>query len=103
MASVRGTGSSYRAINVLTSLQWETVLTRDKCEALAMTQAAVIGQTFGMLSGVCVVGSSQRRFPLASCIMLMLQAAAQRFVSSTGFSWHCDYGKLSPRDTRYVI
>lgn len=32
--------------------KWETILSSGKPEAVAMTQAGVIGQTFGMLSGV---------------------------------------------------
>lgn len=33
-------------------IQWEKYLLSGKAEALAMTQAALIGQTFAMLSGV---------------------------------------------------
>lgn len=33
-------------------IQWEKYLLSGKAEALAMTQASLIGQTFAMLSGV---------------------------------------------------
>jgi hypothetical protein len=33
-------------------LKWESYIVRGAADALALTQAALIGQTFGMLSGV---------------------------------------------------
>lgn len=39
-------------VHIANLFKWETILSGGKLEAVAITQAGVIGQTFGILSGV---------------------------------------------------
>lgn len=52
LASVRAALAAMASTIEAEWSQWESYLIRGGGEALAMTQAALIGQTFGMLSGV---------------------------------------------------
>lgn len=51
LASVR----KARLISTRLTMQWERYIARGGIEAIAMVQAAIIGQTFGLLSGVIIL------------------------------------------------
>jgi hypothetical protein len=62
-------------------------LARGGSEALSMIQAAIIGQTFGLLSGVSKV------FYIPAAVMLMVVESLASDLSGR-FSWHSRRGTL---------
>ena len=68
-------------------IQWEKYLLSGKAEALAMTQAALIGQTFAMLSGVSF------RLSIQCVYMRLTSIETKRPSYPSDISWYSHDGK----------
>lgn len=67
-------------------LQWEMYFVRGAPEALAMTQAALLGQTFAMLSGV-KIHSLQKIIP--RLIDYMTESETHCLISNLSWDAYC--------------